>query len=313
MAAILLTTLPIWLMILIGFGAVKTGYFEGAQVGALGQFALKVALIALILQAIAVPREGVVLSLPFMLAYGAAALATMLAGFLLVRRVLRRPAAEAWVLAMGMGNSNSGFLGLPIAVLVFGDAGMQVFAMTMTVENAVTLPFAMVAAGAAMGQGVRLGALVAGAARRVAGNPLIVAVVVALAIRLSGLTLPEPVLRTLAALAAAALPVALFVIGGTLARLSPAGQMPQALAVALGKLVLHPLLALLALMLVPGVPEALVPVGVLFAGVAMLTIYPVLAAPFGVMPVASTAMVVTTALSLLTLPGLLALLGVGSP
>lgn len=310
MAAILLTTLPIWLMIGLGFLAVRTGYFDGAHIAALGQFTLKVALIALIVQAIALPREGG-LNLPFMAAYAAAALATMGLGFAALRWAMGRSSVEAWVLAMGMGNSNSGFLGLPIAVLVFGEAGGQVFAMTMTVENALTLPFALVMASAAAGQGGSLGVLLAQAARRVVTNPLIVAVALALLWRATGLTLPMPAQRTITAVAAAALPVALFVIGGTVARMRAGGHGPQAGAVALGKLVVHPLLAFAALSLMPGVPPDLIPVGVLFASVAMLTIYPILAAPFGLMPVASAAMILTTALSLASVPVVLALLGAG--
>lgn len=310
MAAILLTTLPIWLMIGIGYVAVRTGYFDGAHIAALGQFTLKVALVALIVQAIALPREGG-LNLAFMAAYALAALATMTLGFAVLRLAMGRSAVESWVLAMGMGNSNSGFLGLPIAVLVFGEAGAQVFAMTMTVENALTLPFALVMASAAAGQGGGARALLAQALRRVVTNPLIVAVALALVWRATGLTLPTPAQRTITAVAAAALPVALFVIGGTVARMQAGGHAPQAGAVALGKLVVHPLLAFAALSLVPGVPPELIPVGVLFASVAMLTIYPILAAPFGLMPVASAAMILTTALSLASVPLVLALLGAG--
>lgn len=292
MSAMLLTTLPIWLMMLVGYAAVKTGYFDGSQIGALGQFTLKVALIALIVQAIALPSEGA-LNLPFMAAYAIAGLATMVIGYAALRLLLGRSSVEGWVLAMGMGNSNSGFLGLPIAVLVFGEAGAQVFAMTMTVENALTLPFAIVAAGAASGQGGTFGALVALAVRRVATNPLIVAVVLALVWRATGLSLPQPAVRSVSAIAAAALPVALFVIGGTVARMQVGGDGPQAAAVALGKLGLHPALAALTLALVPGVPPHLIPVGILFAAVPMLTIYPILAAPFGLAAVASTTLIVS--------------------
>lgn len=310
MSAILLSTLPIWLMILVGYVAVKSGYFDGSQIGALGQFTLKVALIALIVQAIALPREGV-LNLPFMVAYALAALATMVIGYAALRVLLGRSAVEGWVLAMGMGNSNSGFLGLPIAVLIFGEAGAQVFAMTMTVENALTLPFAIVAAGAASGQAGSLRTLVGQAVRRVATNPLIVAVVLSLVWRASGLTLPQPAVRSVTAIAAAALPVALFVIGGTVAGLRTGKDAPQAAAVAFGKLALHPALAALALALVPGVPPHLIPVGILFAAVPMLTIYPILAAPFGLSGVASTALISTTAASLVSVSAILALIAPG--
>ena len=42
MIDIFLTTLPIYLMIAVGYVAVRTGYLDGAHIGGLSQFALKV-------------------------------------------------------------------------------------------------------------------------------------------------------------------------------------------------------------------------------------------------------------------------------
>ncbi|MCB1390338.1 MAG: AEC family transporter [Rhodobacteraceae bacterium] len=307
MIDIFLTTLPIYLMIAVGYVAVRTGYLDGAHIGGLSQFALKVTLIALIFSAIAIPRGDAGLNPSFVAAYLGASFLTMLIGFAAVRLVLRQPAADSWILAMGMSNSNSGFLGFPIGSLFFGTDAALVFAMTMTIENAVMLPFATVAAGASGHRGSMRTLLVA-AGRRIVTNPLIITVALALVLRLTGLRLGAPVERTVGLMAAAASPVALFVIGGTVARMSVSGHWRRVTAVTLGKLVLHPLLVAAALLLVPGVPAALVPVGILFASVAMLTIYPILSAPFGLQQVTSTALVVSTLVSMVTVSVVLHLL-----
>ena len=307
MLDIFLTTLPIYLMIAVGYVSVRSGYMDAAHIAGLSQFALKVALIALIVSAVAFPREESGLNPAFFAAYLGASFLTMLIGFAVTRYGMRQPASESWILAMGMSNSNSGYLGFPIAALFFGTDAALVFAMTMTIENAVMLPFALVAAGAAGHQG-SIGGLLWQAGRRIVTNPLIIAVAVALAVRLSGLHLGAPVERTVGLMAAAASPVALFVIGGTVARMSVSGHWRRVTAVSLGKLVLHPVLVTAALLLVPGVPEALIPVGILFASVSMLTIYPILAAPFGLQAVSSTALIVSTAASLATVSLVLHLL-----
>jgi len=307
MLDIFLTSLPIYLMIAIGYIAVRTGYLDGAHIPGLSQSALKVALIALIFSAIAFPRGDGGLNAAFFGAYLAGSFATLLIGYAAVRLLLRQSAPDGWILAMGMSNSNSGYLGFPIASLFFGPDAALVFAMTMTIENVATLPFALVAAGVS-GQRGRIGALLRGALLRIASNPLIIAVALALAVRLSGLHLGAPVERTVGLLAAAASPVALFVIGGTVARMNVSGHWRRTAAITLGKLVLHPLLVALALFTVPGVPAALIPVGILFAAVPMVTIYPLLAAPFGLAAVTSTALLVSTALSLVTVSAVLALL-----
>lgn len=307
MQDIFLTTLPIYLLIAAGFVAVRSGYLEGVHIQALSQFTLKVALIALIFSAIALPRGDGGLNGPFMAAYLGGSLLTLALGVVAVRLVLRSPPAESWILGMGMANSNSGFLGFPIALLFFGNEAALVFAMTMTIENAVTLPLAAVAASAAGHRG-SIATLLVQAGRRIVTNPLIVAVTLALAVRLTGLPILPPVERTVTLLAAAASPVALFVIGGTVARMSPGGHGRRAGAITLGKLVLHPLLVAAALFLVPGVPPALIPVGILFAAVPMLTIYPLLAQPFGLGEVTSTALLVSTVLSLVSVSLILHLL-----
>jgi len=299
MIDIFLTTLPIYLMIAIGYVSVRTGYLDSAHVQGLSQFALKVALIALIFSAIALPRGDTGLNGSFFAAYLAGSVLTLLLGFAAIRLVLRSPAADSWIMAMGMSNSNSGYLGFPIASLFFGSDAALVFAMTMTIENAVTLPLALIAAGASGHKG-SMRVLLAQAGRRIVTNPLIIAVTLALAVRLAGIPLGAPTERTIGLLAAAASPVALFVIGGTVARMSFSGHWRRVSAITLGKLVLHPVLVTAALLLVPGVPPALIPVGILFAAVPMVTIYPLLAAPFGLGAVTSTALLVSTALSLVS-------------
>lgn len=299
MLDIFVTTLPIYLLIVIGYAAVRTGYVDGAHVQGLGQYALKIALIALIFSAVAFPRGEAGLNAPFVAAYLGGSLLTLVAGFAVSRLMLRRPAPESWILGMGMSCSNSGFLGFPIATLIFGADAAVVFAMTMAVENVVMLPLATVAAGLA-GDRARAAALVRAALVRIATNPMVISVVLALVVRGSGVALPESLTRTVAMIAASAGPVALFVIGGTMARMSVSGHWRRTAAITVGKLGLHPLLVGAALMLVPGVPAELIPVGILFASVAMLTIYPILATPFGLGAVTSTALVVSTVLSCLT-------------
>lgn len=306
MLDVFLTMLPIYLMILIGFASVRTGYMEGAHVQGLGQFVLKIALIGMIFSALAVPGEGAALNPAFFAAYLGASVVALVLSYVAVRLILRREAMEAWVLSMGMTNSNGVFLGLPITHLFFGDIAAVVFAMAFIVENLVTLPAPMVAAGMAGHVGSARG-VIRDTALRLAKNPFLVALVLALLVRVSGLPMPEPVARTFGMMASSAVPVALFVIGGMVAGMSLAGYWRRSLIVAAGKLGLHPVLVAVALLIVPGVPPDLIPVGIVYAAMPMVTIYPILAAPFGLTRVTSSAVVVTTLLSCLTVSTVLLL------
>ncbi|GAB4272833.1 MAG: AEC family transporter [Pararhodobacter sp.] len=296
---ILMTTLPIYLMIVIGYVSVRSGYLSGAHVPGLGQYVLKIALIGLIFNAIAVQRDTTTLNPSFFVAYLVGSLVTMILSFFAAKFLLRRPAAESWILAMGMANANGGFLGYPITALFFGDRGAVVFAMAFTIENVVTLPFAIVAAGIA-GHTGDTRTLIRDAALKIVKNPFIIAVALSMLVRMLDIPLGAPVERVFGMIAASAAPVALFVIGGTVAGMSASGHWRRTTLVAAGKLGLHPLLVAAALILVPGVPPELIPVGIVYAAMPMLTIYPILAAPFGLQAVTSTALLVSTALSLFT-------------
>jgi len=303
---IFLTTLPIYLMIAVGYVAVRTGYLDGANVPALGQYVLKIALVGLIFNALAIPHGDSALNAPFFVAYTVGSLAAMGLSFAAVRVILRRPTAESWILAMGMYNSNGGFLGYPITSLFFGNLGAIVFAMAFIIENVVTMPFAIISAGIADHRGTT-GTLVRGAVLRIVKNPFIISVALALTVRFLGISLTTPVEKALGMIAASAAPVALLVVGGTVAGISASGHWRRTTAVTLGKLVLHPLMVALALFTVPGIPPELIPVGIVYAAMPMLTIYPILATPFGLGAVTSTALVAATALSFVTVSVILGL------
>ena len=308
MFQILLTTLPIYLMILVGFVAVRWHYVAATHIGALSLFALKICLPALIVFAVALPHGETGLNPAFFAAYLLGSLATLLLGYAGMRLGLHQPAADSWIFAFGMANSNSGFLGFPIASLLFGADGAVVFAMTMTIENTVIIPLATIMAGAAQHKGATLGGLMRAAGARMVRNPLLIAVAASLLWRATGLSLAAPVERAVTTLAMAASPVALFVIGGTVAHMSVGGHWRRTSGIAFGKLVVHPLLVAAALFAIPGVPPALIPVGILFAAVPMLTVYPILAAPFGLEGVTSTALIVTTALSVVSVTAVLVMM-----
>lgn len=311
MLDIFLTTLPIYLLIALGFGAVRTGYVAPGHVAGLGQFALKIGLPALIFFAIAFPRSDAAINTSFFVAYLVGSLAVLGIGLALARIILRCTASQAWIYAFGMANSNSGFLGFPLAALIFGSDAALVFAVTMTIENTLIIP--LVTLGATLAGGCKGGAsfsqVLAQSLRKISANPLIIAVVLALAVRATGIAAPEPLIKTLQMVSASAAPVALFVVGGTVAGMRFGGYLAPSGLIAFGKLIVHPVCVALALWFIPGVPPTLIPVGILYAAVPMLTIYPLIAAPFGMERVTSAALLLTTLASVVTVSAALALMG----
>ena len=300
-------TLPIYLIIALGYGAIRRGHVAPDDIRATGKLVMRVALPAMIFLAISRSPISAVLRWDFVLAYLAGSLLVFGAGFALARRGLGQETPAAALVGMGMACSNSAFMGYPVAAMVVGGVALQAFTMAMLVENIVMIPLAVL-----LGDGTRAGGN--GALRTtltgIARNPLLIAVLAAVAFSLSGLALPGPLERTLAMLAPVAAPIALLAVGGTVASLpfaAVAGPMPWVVA---GKLIAHPLLVLAALSLAT-VPPDLRLAGVLIAAVPMMSIYALFGHRWGQERLAASALVVATVLSFFTISAMLFVLGKG--
>ena len=308
MLAVFALTLPIYLLIALGYAVARTGYVAVADMRAIGRVVLRVAMPALIFLALARAPLAETLRWDFIAGYAAGSLAIFAAGFGLARGPMRKPMPQAALEALGMSCSNSAYLGMPVAAILVGEVALQAFAMAMLVENILILPLAVTLAEASGGGG-RVAAL-----RRTLGgmvrNPLLLAVLAGVLASLTGARLPDALMQVLSMLAPVAAPVALLVIGAAVSDLPPAGVGGPAVArVVAGKLIGHPLAVLAGLYLLGPPPQALLTSGVLIASVPMLSIYALFGQRWGNEPLAATALIGATVVSFFSVSGLLALLG----
>lgn len=141
---------------------------------------------------------------------------------------------------------NTGFMGVPLLVALVGEqsAGPVILSMAIDMIITTSLCIALSRLDVAGGHGVT--AALGKSMRGMATNPMPWSIVLGAVASAAGWTLPAPVDKTMAMLAAAASPVALFTIGAVLARsqmnaheyVRPGQYVPLALA----KLIVHPLL-----------------------------------------------------------------------
>lgn len=296
---------PIFALIVSGFLAVRSGYLDAAVIRALGAFVLRVAMPALIFGALAGAPLGATLRPGYLVAYGAASGAVFALGYALGRSRGGTPAAMQ---ALGMACTNSGFLGFPIATLAVGPLAASVFAQNLLIENLLVIPGALILAEFGRGAAGRPPAEVAaGVARNLARNPLILAILAGVVTAALGVPVPAWIDLPVALLAGTAAPLALVVIGGTVAGLPRGALPPGTLRVVAGKLVLHPLAVLAALLLVPGLDPLVVATGVIFASVPMITVYPIIAGEFDEEQAAAAALFAAMLAAFVTVP--LALIG----
>lgn len=298
---------PVFLIITAGYAAVRSGYVEDGSLRGLGAFVFKIAMPALILAAVTGSPLGHTLNPRYLLGYGGTTLALFFLSYLLARRVFRREITPAAVRALGVAGSNTGFMGYPIAIMVVGPASAGVFAQNMVIENMFVLPIAMAMAEMGLGQTVSRRGMLGAMAMSLTRNPLMIAIVIGGAFAATGLTLPQPIAKPISMLAAVAAPLALFVVGGTLAGLRT-DNLPKGVGrIVAGKLILHPILVALVLWALR-VDPATFATGVIFAGSPIMSMYPIIGGRFGEVNLTAAALFAATICSAVTISVILGLL-----
>lgn len=313
MGTVIAITLPIFLVVGLGFAVTKGGLFSVADMRIFGRFVISIALPALLFNAIAKRDVAEVFDAGFMGFYAAASLLVLGIGVLWFHRLQGMPLDRAGICIMGTACSNSGYMSFPILLLAFPDLAPNVLAMALLVENLLIIPVVLVLIAMGRGRGAGVGTMIWGIARDLLRRPLLLGLVAGLAWSVLRLPLPEVVDRGLTMISSASVALALFVIGGSLAGVALRGNVALAAQITLGKLVLHPLLAVLALALAaalggPVLAPDLRACLLIACAVPMLGVYPIFAQEVGMEGLASLALLVTTALSFFTLSLALALL-----
>lgn len=309
MIEILAITGPIYMAIALGYATTRGGLFSRADMRVFGQFVIKLALPAMLFNALSQRQIGEILNPGYVLAYLAGTL-TLLGLCLLWGKRSGLSATDSVVAAMGMCCSNSGFVGYPILLLIVAPVAAVALALNMLVENLLVIPLLLALAERSRGD-VGHWTVVAGQSlKRLAVNPIIIALVAGLAVSLLRWQLPEPLLRLVNLFALSSAGLSLFVIGGTLVGLPLAGMGRQIMPIAFGKLVLHPMAVLAAALALPWLGmTALAPqlrlAAVVLAAVPMMSIYPILAQSYGREDFGASALLVTTVASFFSLSALI--------
>jgi predicted permease len=294
-------TLPIFLLIGLGFAAMRLRWVSENFVEGLGFFVLNFALPALVLNALLGQDLRQTFNLHYVVAYAGGSLAVFFAALLLFRAWLGRKLTHSAIAAFGGVASNSGFVGFPVASLAVGAPALTALPLTMLVENVLIIPLALALAEAGSQQGQQLRAVALQTLRRLSRMPLILAIFLGMALSAFGFGLPRPASAAIAMVADASAACALFVVGGTLAALKPASFAGDLVWIVLAKLALHPLAVAAGFALLGGVPPGLFAAGIILASAPMMTIYPILGQRFGLGGLAAAAMVAATAVSFATM------------
>lgn len=307
MLAIFLQTLPFFGIIALGYGAGRTGFFTTEATAYLTKFVFYFALSAMLFRFAANLTFSDIWQPDAMLAYlwATAVVYLIVTCVALIRKVsVEEAAVEAQCGVIG----NVGFLGIPMLVLLLGEAAVVPVMVVLAVDLLVFGSLIVILITGSRDGRVSLGVL-GTVGKGLVKNPMIVSIFLGLVWSAMQLPIPDPLNSFLATLGAAATPGALFAIGASLASKS-AERIEVAAWLSFAKLILHPLaVAFAVIFFIPLDPYT---AGVIIAAAALPTagnVY-ILAAHYGVAPArVSATILVSTTISVLTVSGVIAWVG----
>ena len=312
LAATLALLIPFFGLIAIGFIAARASSQGAEALGWLNTFIVYAALPALFFKLVSrTPIEDLTrldfIVTQLLVVYGVFALV------LLAATVWRKESmAEGTIQAFGGAYGNIGYMGPGLALLVLGDSAAVPVALIVCFENA--LHFITAPALMAIAQGDARPPLTVAThvLKRVSSHPFIVATVCGFTAAALQIPIAQPLQQLLDYLAQAAAPCALFAMGVTLA-LRPLKRIPfQVGLIAFAKLILLPVLMYFALTAVGGFDRNWIYAAVLLAALPTATNVFVISQHYDVWQErASATVLITTIISVLTLPILLYLMSAG--
>ncbi|MEM9044066.1 MAG: AEC family transporter [Pseudomonadota bacterium] len=306
--ALLTIVLPVFLVVGSGYVMVRLKAFPNAGIDMLIKFATGFAVPVLLFRAMYGLDLSSALRLDHQLSFYIAASICFAIGIFLARKIWKRRPGEAVAIGFCGLFSNSVLLGLPIMERAYGRLD-EIYAL-ITFHTPFCLSLGILTMEFCRRDAVPLTTALKQTAKAMVGNALMIGLVTGVVANLSGLQLPGPLLAAVDMIADAALPVALFSVGGVLTRYAFSDNLAESLMVASLSIVLHPALAWLLATQVFALPAPFVQAAVVMAAMPTgINAYIFAALYKRAEGTAASSVLVATLLSVVTIPIWLAVLG----
>jgi malonate transporter and related proteins len=306
---LLVVVLPVFLVIGGGWLATRSGLFRHGAVDGLMVFTQNFAIPCLLFRGVAGLELGEVFDPRLLVSFYAGAVICFAIGTLGARHLFRRRPGEAVAVGFGALFSNSVLLGLPIMERAYGAGALAPNYAIIAIHA----PFCYLV-GITVMEFVRAdGRGFASTLRVVANamfrNALMIGLALGFIVNLGGIELHETVWGAVDLMANAALPAALFGLGGVLARYALRASLGEAGMIAALSLLLHPAIALYLAHFVFALPSDFVRAAVVTASMAPGVNAYVFASLYNrAQAQAASVVLLATALSVLSVAGWLAVL-----
>lgn len=241
MNAVLEVSAPVFGIGFLGFFAVRFGVFSAAHADGLAKFVYHFAVPLLLFRTLAGAASGDI-PWPLVFAYYAPVAVFYAAGMAVSRLIFKRDFGAQVITGFAFSYGNAILLGLPLALLTFGENGALPFFILLAFHalTAFTITTLALEFGRAAGAG-GLGAKLMRMAKGIATNPVLLGVIAGIVFNRLDLRIPGPLDSLAAFMQNAVTPCALFALGATLTRYGVAGRITQTGVIIAAKCVAFPL------------------------------------------------------------------------
>jgi len=307
---ILLVVIPVFLVMGAGALATRAGVFSSSAVDGLMVFTQSFAIPCLLFRALADLDLAAVFDPRLLFSFYAGAVVSFVLGVLGARKLFRHRPGEAVAIGFGALFSNSVLLGLPIMEHAYGAAALAPSFAIISVHAPFCYFLGITVMEFARADGRGLADTLRVVVRTIVRNALMIGLAIGFAVNLGGIPIPGPVRVGVDMMADAALPAALFGLGGVLTRYSLRASLAEAGIIATLSLAVHPAITYALAQGVFGLPQDFVRSAVVTAAMAPGVNSYVFASLYSRgQAQAASAVLLSTALLVLTASVWLAILG----
>ncbi|MBE2293787.1 MAG: AEC family transporter [Phycisphaerales bacterium] len=233
--------LPVFGVLLLGYGAAWAGLFDAAANRGLSLFAFNFAIPLLLFRSMAHADLPDTMPWGFLASYYMGAFIVFGLG-MAVGRLFSHRLDELGVLGLGTAFSNTAMVGIPLVLTTFGDAAALPLFLLMSFHSLLLLPTATTIIEIGRGHKGALREIPWNAIKGLIANPLVPALIAGFVFSLSHFPVPKALDSMAAALGTAAAPCALFAMGGNLRQHRISGDRMEITILVVIKLLIHPLL-----------------------------------------------------------------------
>lgn len=301
MEQIISVILPIFIILSMGYLSLRLNMLNTTHVQAIIQFIIKISLPAFLLYALSTRSFDEIWQMPYFLGYLLGSLILFFSAYTLYRRFFKVPRHQAAVIGLGSSMSNTGFIGTAVLTLLIAQAAVPYLAMTLVIENIILLSLMLILIESSDQQDKTLSTIILSTLQNLAKNPIILSIILGLICSVYTVQWPVSLELPLKSLASTASPLAIFVIGASLATLTIKDLSKDVLIICTIKLLIMPIVVTSIIYIMPGSTAKMAYAALILSALPMATAFGIYGQLNGIAEQSVASVMLSTLLSLVSI------------